>query len=98
MAKIKIGLVVFSERVVTSMFENYRFAEFVGKCIHRHLNGDTGRVKLAAWQTEIADKEGTRRSSYVDYPTGPEVRVLTEPDRNQMPRTSVVFVDEGGCI
>lgn len=96
--KIDLGIVVFSRRIVGEMSNNYRFAEFVGKCIHRHLNGDTGRVKLQAWQTEIAEKAGTRRSFYVDYPTGPEVRILTEPDRNHMPRTSVVFFDEGGCI
>jgi len=96
--KIDLGYVLLSAKVAVGLRSDFRFAEFVGRCLHRHLNGDTGSVHQEPWQTELAIKSGTYRSSYIDHPAGFELRVITERDRNQMPRTSVVFVDEGGCI
>lgn len=88
---IQLGYVLYSARVVEGMFANHRFAEWVGRCLHRHLNGDTGELR-PSW----SPNDGTRRSRYLDL--WGTVVVATELDKNSMPRTSVVFAEEGGCL
>jgi len=93
MKQTKIGYVLLSQRIADEMTKSRQFSEFIGDSIGRQLRCDWGDKK------EINDKAYAKQhriSAMYKSPGGQQIMIITEVDKNLMPRTSVVFPEEGG--
>lgn len=94
---IQLGTVLFSTKIVERMATDATFAAFIGTALGAHCRGDSGQLIQEPWQTALAIQEGMNRSGFRTQ-TGDDIRIFTEKDKNQRSRTTVIFVDEGGCL
>jgi hypothetical protein len=89
---LQLGFVMFSKKTEHYLRRDRRFAEFVGKALHRHLSRDPRTLKHAL---STFMSQGVKHKTAHTF-AGVEVWVITELDTNQNPRTTVVLPDEGG--
>ena len=86
MKKIELGPVLFSSRILDAMIADSSFAKAVGESIAQHSQNSKQVLRLGG---KIKTTFYTKERKFV---------IITELDKNQMPRTSVVFWLENGEI
>ena len=91
------GQIVASKGVYELACQNPEFAEFVQKCLNRHVKGDWGAVDGEDKETNNqALKQGTRLLSAYNDDRFPKrgvatIWIITEADRSS---TTILFPDE----
>jgi hypothetical protein len=89
--QIDIGLIMLSTNVQLSMARNQALAEFIGKCIGRHISGDIGET----WaNTKFINMDSVK--SLYRSKLGAQIVITTEKDRKEKKRTVVMFLEENG--
>ena len=86
MKKIELGPVLLSSRILDAMITDSDFAKTVGDSIAQHAQNSNTFLRLGG---KIKTTFYTKERKFV---------IITELDKNQMPRTSVVFWLENGEI
>jgi hypothetical protein len=90
--QVELGYILLSPKVRKIMSRDILFGRFIGECLGRQLRG--------AWnnqQNDISyDLQKKVAAQYSLADSGTMIVILTEQDKNKMPRTTVVFPEEGG--
>jgi hypothetical protein len=93
----RTGQIVASRGVYDLACQNPDFAQFVQKCLNRHIKGDWGDVDDEDKETNVqALKQGTRLLSAYNDGRFPKhgvatIWIITEADRSA---TTILFPDE----
>jgi hypothetical protein len=85
---LSLGYVLISARVVRQMGRDQLFAVHVGESLGRHIRGDWGCDRVVL-EYEYCKSVHARYGN---------IMIVTEPDKNHMPRTTVVFLEEVGQL
>jgi len=87
---MKLGYFNLSQKIIDRMLRSEAFAAAVGRAVREHA------LRFAT--AEAALNHGVRLASQ-HLAEGVAFSVVTEHDKNRMPRTAIMLIDEGGgCL